>query len=274
MLTNRVTVVIPFFNDGRYLRETINSVKKQTHKVSEIIVVDDGSYDSESMNILDTLKSDAEIKVFHKNNGGLASARNFGIANAESEFIVPLDADDLLQPSFVECCLAQFDSDPVLSIVATEVKLFGTKNASMSFPKITKTNMLVMNCLVATAMFRREAWESVNGYNENMTFGYEDWDFWLSCIEIGLKFHRIQQELFFYRIKEKSMILDLLNDSERKNLMKNQLRLNHEKLYATEKANIFRETYLKTKYIFLNQGLGSVLSKILSTKSGSNRSQA
>jgi len=274
MCKKKVAVVIPCFNCGRLIIETISSVKNQTCKASEIIIVDDGSNDPESMKVLESLEADAELRVLKKNNGGLASARNWGISNAISDFILPLDADDVLAPSFIESCFAAFDAYPTVSIVATKVKMFGTKSASLRLPKITKKNMLVMNCLVATAMFKKEVWNLSNGYNENMVYGYEDWDFWLSCIELDLKFYRVPKELFLYRIREKSMVSELLEDKSRKKQMKQQLKLNHKNLFASEKINLFRTMYLKLFYLHALQDVGRLFVSIFSANSGSKRFQA
>lgn len=260
MMRNKVAVVIPYYNSGRFLYETVQSVKSQTCKASEIIVIDDGSDDPESLDTLDSLKSDEEIKIIRKENGGVSSARNFGISEANSDFIVPLDADDLLHPTFIQACLEKFLADPSLSIVATEAKYIGAKSHSMKFPKISRKNLRVMNCLVVTAMFRKGVWASVGGYRENMVHGYEDWDFWLSCVDRDMVFYRIPRELFNYRIKAKSRNTELLSYRKRKREMKQLLRTNHADLFEKEEVSFLREVYLKTRYIYLDQLIGEIFS--------------
>lgn len=95
----KISVIIPIYNVGFYLQECVNSVIKQTYKNLEIILVDDGSTD-ECPNICDTYaKQYSNVKVFHKQNGGLSDARNFGILNSTGDYLLFLDADDFWKDS-------------------------------------------------------------------------------------------------------------------------------------------------------------------------------
>jgi len=96
-----ISVVIPCYNDGRYLPETLERLSKQTYSNFEIIIVNDGSTDAETLKILDQLASQGDgIQVLHKKNGRMSSARNHGAAAAKGEILVALDADDYFDPQF------------------------------------------------------------------------------------------------------------------------------------------------------------------------------
>src|SRR5689334_12333882 len=99
-----ISVVIPCFNDGIYLPETLSHLSKQTFRDFEIIIVNDGSTDPKTLEILDQVQS-ADVKVLHKTNGRMSSARNYGVKHARGEFIAALDADDYFHPSFFQKAL-------------------------------------------------------------------------------------------------------------------------------------------------------------------------
>ena len=96
-----ISVVIPCYNDGIYLPETMMHLKKQTFKDYEIIVVNDGSTNEETLRILDEL-SRQDIIVLHKQNGRMSSARNYGVKHAKGRYIAALDADDYFHPGFLK----------------------------------------------------------------------------------------------------------------------------------------------------------------------------
>ena len=101
-----ISVVIPFYNDKDYIEQSVNSVLNQTFPYYEILIIDDGSKDEESLKKLDEVaKQDTRIKVFHKENEGLAATRDYGASkSAESaKYLMFLDSDDLLYPTFMEC---------------------------------------------------------------------------------------------------------------------------------------------------------------------------
>ena len=98
-----VSIITAFYNAGKYFRQTYNSVMDQTFPWFEWIIVDDGSTDEESLLILNKLaSSDQRIKVIHQANAGAPSARNTGILNSTTDYIFPLDSDDLIEPTCLE----------------------------------------------------------------------------------------------------------------------------------------------------------------------------
>lgn len=104
MITEKIliSIIIPIYNVELYLEKCINSVLKQTYKNIEIILVNDGSTDNCRKICEDFLKLDSRVKVFHKENGGLSDARNYGISNATGEYITFIDSDDYVKEDFIE----------------------------------------------------------------------------------------------------------------------------------------------------------------------------
>ena len=124
-----VSVIIPVYNAGEFLEETIESVIGQTYQNVEIILVNNCSTEEDTIALLKRLSN--KHKVVDSEIKGLAQARNDGIAAASGEFILPLDADDLLKPDFIERCIALFQEKPELSLVRTHIELFGKKKGTI-----------------------------------------------------------------------------------------------------------------------------------------------
>jgi glycosyltransferase involved in cell wall biosynthesis len=200
----KVSVVIPCFNLAEYLDEAIDSVLAQTFQDFEILVVDDGSNDPYTKNKLSTLAK-PRVRVFRSENQGLAGARNLAIANAQGQYILPLDADDRLAPTFVEKANAMLDERPEVGIVYSEVEWFGEENGKWDVPPYRFPDILLDNVIVASALFRRSDWELVGGYSTEFRSRWEDYDFWLSLIERGRVPYRIPEVLFYYRQRSGSM---------------------------------------------------------------------
>jgi glycosyltransferase involved in cell wall biosynthesis len=197
-----VSVVIPCYNQAHFLRDAIESVRAQTYKDWEIIVVDDGSPD-------DTYKvcKSLGVKCIRKNNGGLSSARNAGINEAKGEYILPLDADDKIHPLLLETVLPAIQE---ADIISTWLVTFGNENRSWGSQHLRPgLNMMYkQNQINCCSLYRKSMWHDVGGYDEGMKDGYEDWDFWLSSLEAGYTIKVIPEHLFFYRKHSVSMLRD------------------------------------------------------------------
>ena len=100
--TPLVSVIVPCFNSGNTISRTIDSVVKQTWKNIEIVIVNDGSTDQLTIEVLDLISSQKNIKIHSQTNKGLASARNYGIRISKGEFILPLDSDDWLDENAIK----------------------------------------------------------------------------------------------------------------------------------------------------------------------------
>lgn len=201
----RVSVIIPCYNQGRFLAESLDSVLRQTWQDFEIIVVDDGSDEEDTRRILAALER-PRTTVLHTVNQGLAAARNNGIRACSGEYILPLDADDRIGPRYLEEAVAALDEQPGLGIVYCRAELFGAVEGPWALPDYSLEEMLVENCIFCTALFRRGDWEQVGGYDTGLVHGWEDYDFWLSLIERGRRVSCLPATHFYYRVSEDSMV--------------------------------------------------------------------
>ena len=203
-----ISVIIPYYNDGLYIDEAVDSILAQTYKDVEILIVNDGSTEAASIQKLNAYHK-PKTRVLHKENGHLSSARNFGFQHTspQSRYILVLDADDKFRPTFIEQAKEILDSQSVVGAVAANAELFGKVNqVIVKYTGGDSENFVYRNNAVACALIRREVWEQVDGYDETMKEGFEDWDFWLSTLEKGWRIHVIQEPLFLYRQKEVSML--------------------------------------------------------------------
>lgn len=200
-----VSVVTPCYNDGVYLAETIQSVLAQTYLNIEMIVVDDGSVDQDSINAIEQLKQKfPKVQFYRIENGGPSKARNVAISKAKGKYILPLDADDLIGPNYIEKAVKVLEGHPEVGLVYCHAEFFGERQGPWDLPPFTIQAFAWDNLIFNAGVFRRSHWEQFGGYDETLIYGSEDYDFWLNFIEIGLVPIRLDETLFFYRIKKKS----------------------------------------------------------------------
>jgi glycosyltransferase involved in cell wall biosynthesis len=225
-----VSVIIPCYNQAQYLPEAVESVLAQEYSHWEIIIVNDGSQDTtnEVARGLARAKPDRRIRLLEQANGGLAEARNAGIRASAGQYILPLDADDKIAPAMLEKTLRCLEGNPGVGIVYTDAEYFGSVNRMEATADFDFTLLCFQNHLNYCSLFRREVWQRAGGYNRNLVWGYEDWDFWISCAEQGCKARRIPEPLFQYRVKPQSMYTAALeHDLE----LRAQIVMNHPALY-------------------------------------------
>ena len=122
-----ISVIIPCYNDGKYLPETISKLKLQSIPADEIIIVNDGSTDVLTLDVLKQLAEDPLIQVLHKMNGRMSAARNYGVAHAKGDIIVALDADDFFDPSFFEKGIDILSKESNTGVVTSYIQYFGNK---------------------------------------------------------------------------------------------------------------------------------------------------
>jgi glycosyltransferase involved in cell wall biosynthesis len=201
----KVSVIIPCYNQGAYLDEAVDSVLAQTYADLEIIVVNDGSTEIATRQKLATYQRD-KTRVLTTANQGLAAARNNGIAAAAGEYILPLDADDRIDPRYLEEAVAVLEDQPETGIVYCQARLFGAVEADWLLPEYSVEEMLRDNVIFCSALFRRTDWQLVGGYDTGMVHGWEDYEFWLSLIERGKGVHRLDGRFFYYRVAADSMV--------------------------------------------------------------------
>jgi len=212
----RVSFLVPYYNMGRYLPETLRSIRAQTYTDYEIVLVDDGSTDPQSRALLETLDA-PNLRIIRKTNGGLSSARNAGLREARGRYVLPLDPDDLLQPTFLEKSVAVMEGSRDYAFVTSLVSYFTDEPARCVggwVPwGVERDALWVFNVAsTCTALMERRLVEEVGGYDEWLT-AYEDWDVFCSLAERGHTGTVIPEPLFQYRLRPDSMTrTTLVND--------------------------------------------------------------
>jgi GT2 family glycosyltransferase len=155
------------------------------------------------LNILDIIETSG-VRVLHKENGRMSSARNYGVKHSNGTLIAALDADDFFHPSFFEKAVAVLEKHEEIAVVSSYIQMFG------EFKKVSKPrggdayNFLFSSQCPACAMVRKSCWNEVGGYDEEMKNGYEDWEFYIRITKKGWKVHIIPEILFYYRQTSKS----------------------------------------------------------------------
>ena len=198
----RVSVVIPLYNQGGYVEEAVASVRASTHPDVEIVVVDDGSTDAATRSVFDRL--DGVVKI-RQENRGLAAARNAGWQAARGDYILPLDADDRIEPTLLAKAAALLDARPELAYAGCYTRYFEAVDHSLLPLGYTGVLSFLQNTEGScTKLFRREALARVGGYDE-MLPAYEDWDLILRLNLEGLQGDVIPEPLFLYRQRDGSM---------------------------------------------------------------------
>ena len=214
---SKVSIIIPCYNKELYVSEAIESALAQTFKDIEIVVINDGSSD----NSAEVIKK-YEDKIHFINlyeNEGVIKARNLAIEKASGEYILPLDADDTIEPTYVEKAVKILDEDKDVDFVYSKVRFFGKINREYSLGKYSLDNFIFKNCICNSALFKKADFISVGKYKDYMKDGYEDWDLWMSFIEKDLKPFKIEEVLLNYRQVE---------DNSRNKHCKNNLDLHRE----------------------------------------------
>ncbi len=235
MEKGKVSVIVPCYKQAEYLSETLDSVFTQTYQNWECVIVNDGSPDNTEEIAKKYLVKDRRFKYVSQENKGLSSARNTGIAHSEGEYILPLDADDKIGSTYLEKAIARFEEVPETKLVYCKAELFGKINCYWDLEDYDYEKFIWNNCIFCTAMFRRSDYDLTDGYNMNMVHGNEDWDFWLSLLKKNDVVYRIEEVLFYYRVKEISMRTRLTQFLQ-ENLV--QLCQNHIEIYEPYKERI------------------------------------
>lgn len=217
--TGKISIVIPCYNHGLMLRETLASIERvRNENICEVIIVNDGSTDEQTCQILRNL-SDLKYKIINQSNRGLGAARNAGIEKAQAEFILPLDSDNLVRKAYLSDGVKVLLANSAAGVVYADAEYFGEKTGRWKAPEFNLGVLVMGNYIDACALYRKSVWESAGGYDEKMPWmGWEDWDFWLRVGVRGWDFIHLDQVGFDYRVRVGSMLTE--TDLHRKELVK------------------------------------------------------
>ena len=204
--SNLISIVVPCFNSGKTIRRTIESLKNQTWKLKEIIVVNDGSHERETLNILDSLK---DVLIINQENLGLSAARNTGALRSKGRFIFFIDSDDWIENNTLEMMFHYFKKYNINNkkfFIFSDIILEGNIN------KIVKKNynffeQLFLNQLPYSIFIEKNTFLLNNGYDENMKLGYEDWEFNIRLGANNIFGKRLPLPLFHYLVSNSGMLI-------------------------------------------------------------------
>jgi glycosyltransferase involved in cell wall biosynthesis len=206
----KVSIVVPCYNHGAMLREALASVEQvRNANLLEVIVVDDGSSEAETMTILRQLE-EAGYCVVSQPNRGLSAARNAGIRLAKGEFILPLDSDNRLRDVYLSEGGFLLKNNPSIGVIYADAEYFGERNGRWDLPEFDLLSLTRANFIDACALYRKSLWEEVGGYDEQMLMGLEDWDFWLRVAAHGGAFFHFPKIGFDYRVRSDSLVRRML----------------------------------------------------------------
>jgi len=194
---------MPCYNMGEYIKESIESLRNQTFKDFLVIIADDASTDKKTTEILRNLSLPPNISiVYEKNNLGLSGIRNKYMRQFDTKYVFSFDPDDVLQPNFLEKCVAYMEKHPEKAAVATWLDRFGIESgiSKLSEELATLPSMLITNNYLGSCLLRKDVFTQVGGYDTaDIVYGAEDYDFWLSVLEKNWSLGVIPEPLFRYR---------------------------------------------------------------------------
>ena len=258
MKNGLVSVIVPCYNQGDYLSEALDSVICQTYPEWECIIINDGSTDQTETIAKEYCQKNNRIRYIYQENAGVIAARNHAIAESSGEFILPLDADDRISFFYLVKAVHVLQSDQNCKVVYGKGWLTGEKNEPFILPPFSIEGLLRDNCIFNSAVFRRQDFDSVGGYNPNMKDGYEDWNLWLSLLESGGSVHMIDEVVYYYRI-----LLHSRTTGADQNEMKLRLQIfeNHKELYLKHYNKLYDRHALLSPSRWLFK-MTSVISKV------------
>ena len=193
-----VSVIVPLYNAAPYIGEALESIVASTYRPIEVIVVNDGSTD-DSLRVAQVFAGEhKEVRVLSQPNSGVSAARNHAIREAKGEYILPVDADDKIGATYIEHAVAVF-ADQV-RVVGCRAEYFGAKQGEWRLPEYTPELLARKNMIHVSSLFRRADWQRAGGFCEQDIYR-EDWDFWLSLMEQGGTYVRLNEVGLYYRVQ-------------------------------------------------------------------------
>ncbi|SFI09718.1 glycosyltransferase family 2 protein [Halpernia frigidisoli] len=249
MLSTNISIIVPCYKQAKYLDECLQSVFDQIFTDWECIIVNDGSPDDTEFIAKKWIEKDSRFKYFYKENGGLSSARNFGIESAVGEWILPLDADDYISDDYLQLAKSHFKNNN-LKVIYCLARKFGLQTEILKLEKFSLKQLALENVIFCTAFYKKSDWQKAEGYDENLKSGYEDWEFWINILKESGEVLKLEKVCFFYRIKEDSMLINLkkINDESTIQYIENKHRLFFEKNLGSIR-NLYRENEQNKKVL-------------------------
>lgn len=198
-----VSVIVPAYNAGLYLAETLDSVLASDYPALEIVIVDDGSTD-DTLAVARRYEAAHEgVRVVSQPNGGVCRARNQAILHSHGTYLLPLDADDKIEPGFIRDAVAVLEADAEVKAVVPGADFFGDRSGEWRLPEFSIRLLARKNILANCALFRRADWDRTEGYCEEI-IAREDWEFWIALLKNGGRLVKLPGISLHYRFHKHS----------------------------------------------------------------------
>lgn len=190
-----VSIVVANYNYARYLGEALESALAQTHRQVEVIVVDDGSTDDSL-----AVAGRYPVRILAEEHFGVGAARNRGAVAASGVFLMFLDADDRLEPTYVEACLAALQAAPFsVAYAYTAMQSFGLEERLFPSQPFDPKALLQGNYIHASALIRSEVFKAAGGFDPTWALGYEDYELWVRLFADGFHGVLVPEPLLLHR---------------------------------------------------------------------------
>ncbi|HLO72074.1 MAG TPA: glycosyltransferase family A protein [Flavipsychrobacter sp.] len=198
----RISIVIPCYNHGNYIDETIQSIDRIHDKnLYEIIIVNDGSTEELCNERLAELEKTGLYKIIWQENQGVCKARNNGFKHVRGEFVLPVDSDNRINPDFIYKAINLLDQQKDVSVVYCNSVLFGSEEGIRIAGEFNLQRLMLNNFIDNCSVFRSSLLKEIGYHDTFHTInGTEDWEFWLRAAFNGYKFHYLNEALFDYRV--------------------------------------------------------------------------
>lgn len=238
-MSKLVSIIIPCFNQEKFITDAIMSAENQTYKDIEIVFIDDCSTDG-SLEVVNELKKKYTNIFVLKNetNLGVVDSRNKAIDFAKGFYILPLDGDDTIEPTYIEDAVKVFEENPDVGFVYCKARKFGSVNEDWNLPKFNKESFIFGNCIVNSSLFRKSDFIKLGKYKSYMYSWTEDYDLWMSFVEAGLLPYRIDKILYNHREFDNGSRTQLTTKDPY--FARREYLLHHTKLYADSRECISR----------------------------------
>ncbi len=201
----KVSFIIPYFNAGLTIDETISSIQNQSYKNYDIWLINDGSTDAFSIKKLEELKHIEKLTLLHIPNSGPGIARNIAIEKTDAEFIFPLDSDDRIKKNAIIESLEEFENESSLGVVFGNGEFFGESNGIKRQMLPDEWSFFIINPIANAALIKKEIFGDIGYYDENLSRpGLEDWELWIRVFFSKWKMKHINKVYFEIRVQKSS----------------------------------------------------------------------
>jgi hypothetical protein len=225
-----VSVATPCYEQGTLLVEAIASVERTAPANCELIIVNDGSSQPWTLEILGLLRG-LGYYVLDQAHQGLSAARNAAISVARGRYVLPLDDDNRLRAGYLEGAIDVLDAHPEVGVVYGDRWVFGLREGVHHVGDFDRAKLLDLNYIDACAVFRRDIWVACGGYDPSVS-PLEDWELWIQAVKRGWKFHHLPSVTFDYRVRPGSLLAAVAASQDLERELHRRIKAKHAELYG------------------------------------------